>query len=540
MVWALGLCPAAPAADTVAADEQTLKAADVPTTDQGLLEFFRRRTLAEPDRDRMKTLVAQLGDDSFAVREKASAALVALGNVAEPLLRQALNSTDIEVVRRAEDCLRMIKSGFSLAVPMAAARMVARRKPAGACEVLLAYLPFADNDLVAEEVRNALSAVAVRDRKPEAALVGALSDKDPVRRAAAAEALCRADLPAERSALTKLLKDPDPAVRLRVALAFAAAKDKEAVPVLIDVLGVLPPEQAWPAEDVLRRLAGDQAPDVALGTDSASRGRCRKAWADWWRDKGPKVDLARLSATPELLGYTLILLLDAGEALEVDAKGRTRWHIHGLQFPLDVQYIPGNRVLSAEYQGNRVTERNLKGEIVWEKHIENPLVAQRLSNGNTFIATQGQLLEVDHSGKEVFSLSPPNGEQIVKAEKLRNGDIACVYFGGRFVRMDGTGREIHSFPVDVRTSGGRLDVLPNGHVLVPEMATNKLREYDDQGKVVWEVEVQQPVAAVRLPNGNSLVTSLSQKRAVEIDRAGKVVWEYKSTDGGRVNRAFRR
>jgi hypothetical protein len=526
------------AADEPRDDEEVLKTAKIPTSTRGLLDFFRQRTVADADREQMKLWIAQLGDDAFEVREKASSALVARGAPAEPLLKQALKNPDIEVVRRAEECLRQIKRGVGASVPLAAARLLARRNPPETAQVLLAYLPFADNELVADEVRNTLAAAALREGKPAPVLVAGLTDKDALRRATAAEALCRAGAKDLRPAIKKLLKDEDPGVRLRTALALAADHDRDAVPTLIDLLGQLAPDQAWPAEDFLLRLAGEQAPAVALGHDKDSRQQCRRAWADWWEQHGPGIDLAKHEAAAHVLGYTLLLLLDAGEALEVDSKGTERWHIRGLMKPLDIQYLPGNRVLVAEHDGNRVTERNLRGEIVWEKRIEAPLVAQRLPTGNTFIATSSQLIEVDHSGREVFSYQFPGNDVIMKAQKLRNGDLACVLVGPRFVRLDNNSREIQSFPVQVKTSGGRIDVLPNGRVVVPEKDDNRIAEYDSRGKVVWEAEVIQPIAAVRLRNGNTLVTSMTENRAAEIDRAGKVVWEYKSDF--RVNRAFRR
>jgi hypothetical protein len=83
-----------------------------------------------------------------------------------------------------------------------------------------------------------------------------------------------------------------------------------------------------------------------------------------------------------------------------------------------------------------------------------------------------------------------------------------------------------------------VDVLPNGHVLIPLMNEDKVVEYDADGKSVAEISVEQPIVATRLPNGNTLVTSMSRRRAVEIDRAGKEVWEY--TSDTRVTRALRR
>jgi hypothetical protein len=58
-----------------------------------------------------------------------------------------------------------------------------------------------------------------------------------------------------------------------------------------------------------------------------------------------------------------------------------------------------------------------------------------------------------------------------------------------------------------------------------------------EGKVVRELAVQQPIAALALPNGHVVVTSMNLKRAIEFDRAGKEVWEYKRDT--RVTRAVR-
>src|SRR5690349_22953187 len=60
-------------------DEQLLKSSGVLTDGQGLLEFFRARTLTAADSERVSDLVRRLGNRSFPVREKASADLVTLG-----------------------------------------------------------------------------------------------------------------------------------------------------------------------------------------------------------------------------------------------------------------------------------------------------------------------------------------------------------------------------------------------------------------------------------------------------------------------------
>jgi hypothetical protein len=177
--------------DYAAADEYILRGANLGADGPALLHLFRQQTLTSADREKMAQLVRQLGAKSFRTREKASSDLVALGAAAVPLLRKAAADTDAEVARRAERCLRMIEASTSTRVVTAAARLVAIRKPRGAAEVLLAYLPGAADETVASAVRAALAELATLDGKPNPVLVKAMADENPVRRAAAAAALGR-------------------------------------------------------------------------------------------------------------------------------------------------------------------------------------------------------------------------------------------------------------------------------------------------------------------------------------------------------------
>ncbi len=529
------------AVDSITADEELLKQAGTDTDGPGLLEFFRKRTVDGNDVTRIKKLVTELGSEDFDTRESASAQLAALGSRSKPFLKEAAADPDVEVSRRAKDCLQKIDQGSGGQTVSAAARLVAHRKPDKAVEVLLNYLPSAEDEMVAEQVRQSLAILALKDGKPDPVLVAALTDKLPAKRAAAAVALCHAKVKDELPAVRKLLQDPDAVVRARAGLALAALREKEAIPVLIDLLGQVPTYENSTVEDLLYRLADDKGPSIYPGNDDASRKKYHEAWKAWWAEHGEKIDLAKLEEASKTLGYTLVVLLDKGKVMDLDNANKPRFEIGELELPLDVQLLPEDHVLVAEHDGNRVTERTKTGKIVWEKKVDAPLVAQRLPNGNTFICTRAQLLEFDKDGKEVYSYSSPRGEQFMKAMKLRNGDYAYIAQLGapRFVRMSPAGnKEVVTFNVDVRTSGGRIDVTAKGNVLIPENGNNRVIECDPTGKIVWTVNIEQPIAAVRLPNGNTLVTSMNQNRAVEFDRAGKEVWEFKSDT--RVTRALRR
>jgi outer membrane protein assembly factor BamB len=347
-------------------------------------------------------------------------------------------------------------------------------------------------------------------------------------------------------AVRQLLHDGDATVRMQVGLALAASGDKDALPVLIELLADLPPRETASAEDLLYHIAGPGAPAGDGTADVAARRRYRDDWKKWWEAEGAKLDLTKLHEASTPLGYTLVLLLDQGKVMELDASNQPRWTVEGLEFPLDVQYLPGDRLLSAEHNGNRVTERDVTtGKVVWEHKVSHPLVAQRLRNGNTFIASQIGLIEVNKAGTVVWEYTPSNGEVIMKAQKMRNGEVAMVTQLGptRFVLLSRDGKtERRGFEVKLSTSGGRIDVLPNGNVIVPENAYNRVVEMEPAGavgRVVWEAIVDSPVAAIRLPNGHTLITSMNPARgAVELNRAGKEVWTYKTDT--RVTRALRR
>jgi hypothetical protein len=455
-------------------------------------------------------------------------------------LREALSNPDIEIVRRATRCLEAIEKGLKPHVSVAAARMVARLKPPTAGAVLLAYLPFAEDESVIDELRLALAAVAMRDGKPDPALLQGIEDRDTLRRAAAVEALLKSKAipPTEGH---KFLNDSEPMVRLWAGMALAELKDKEAVPPLIALLAELPREKAWQVEDLLCRMAGEQAPPVSLGDDDDSRGRCRDAWASWWRTNGPKIDLARLSGGPQMLGYTIITTLDNngnnGTVYEIGHDGKPRWKIENLAFPTDAQVLPGERVLIAEMNGGRVTERDFKGKVLWEKQVNMPLTCQRLPNGNTFIATRNELLEFDRAGKEVFKHSLGDFG-VYGGVKLRNNQYGMVTQFGAFVRLDAAGKELKSINISQNIGLAAVDALPSGRVVVPVWGENKVVEYDAEGKKVWEVSANTPASAMRLPNGNTLVACNGSQEIIELDRNGKKVWEHKAT--GNPWRARRR
>jgi hypothetical protein len=168
-----------------AEEEKLLKSAKLQTDGPSLLTYLRKRTPDASAAAKVRTLIDQLGDESFEKREQATAALIAVGAPAIPALRQAAESGDAEVTRRAKACLKAIGKQQEDITVLAAIRLVGWRKPAGAAETLLDWASRLGDDPLGREVRAALAAVAFTDGKPSEILLKALEDKDPQRKAVA-------------------------------------------------------------------------------------------------------------------------------------------------------------------------------------------------------------------------------------------------------------------------------------------------------------------------------------------------------------------
>jgi HEAT repeat protein len=536
-----GLVGAANLADEpTEADEALLKANDVGNDGPSLAAFLRKRSLSAKDREHIRDLVKQLGDRRFIKRKKAAADLVLVGTPALMYLKPALKDEDLEIARRAAAIVAKIERGPGTALPAAAVRVLVKLAPDDAVAVLLRYIPSSDDEDVEKSVLAGLCALAVRQVKLDAAIAAALKDPEPARRAAAAYVLGRAGLAKDCQAVRDLLADKDTKVRLRAAEGLIYAQEKAGVPVLLKLLDPTQPRSLRAlAEEVLRRIALEQAPAVTVTAGTpVEREKALAAWSAWWRSREKDLDLARPNWDAGQRGLTLVCEFDgslggSGQVWEFGADGQPRWKLDNLRGPMDAHRVSGNKVLVIENTAKRIAERDLKGKIIWEMNSEGaPVACQRLADGNTFIATQSNVIEINSDQQEIYNHNRGDDGRIMSAQKARNGHVVYITDQGRVVEFDprGEGTVVYSFTVG--TTGGMCGVewLPNGRYLVALAGPGKVMEVDRSGKAAWEIAIAGAHQALRLPSGNFLVACLTPKKLVEVNRAGKIIWE-KSTRG---------
>jgi len=127
---------------------------------------------------------------------------------------------------------------------------------------------------------------------------------------------------------------------------------------------------------------------------------------------------------------------------------------------------------------------------------------ERMANGNTLLAEQDPCrgVEVNPQGEVVSTVNMPTTEH------------------------------------DAHRQARRIHRLDNGHTLVAHEGEAAAREYDAQGKAVWEYRgVENIYEARRLANGNTVIGCGTQERVIEVTPDGKIAWEFTAAEAPELN-----
>ncbi|MCY2924036.1 MAG: PQQ-binding-like beta-propeller repeat protein [Planctomycetota bacterium] len=163
-----------------------------------------------------------------------------------------------------------------------------------------------------------------------------------------------------------------------------------------------------------------------------------------WSRRVPKMPY---SAWPTSNGNLLVASLSGSPGLEeLDPEGKVVWTSDALGLAglrvLDVRELPNGRLLLADGQAQRVIEVDRQGKIYWQASpFANPNSAQRLVNGNTLVSEHSgrSVTEVDREGKRVWAAGGLN--MPMDATGLPNGNVLLAECNAqRVVELDRSGR----------------------------------------------------------------------------------------------------
>lgn len=212
-----------------------------------------------------------------------------------------------------------------------------------------------------------------------------------------------------------------------------------------------------------------------------------------------------------------LALQGAGKLAIVGKDGKTEWEMPwgGIH---DIHVLPSGNLMVQQGPA-KVAEIDVKQKkVVWSHDSAK-------SNGN-----EGKKIEV-------HAFQP-----------LADGKLMIAESGAqRIIEVDRDGKLIKQIALKVNHPHPHTDTrlarkLDNGHYLVCHEGDGVVREYDGDGKVVWEFEVplfgREPkgghgpdswgnkcFAAVRLANGNTLVTTGNGHGVLEVTPGKEVVWK---------------
>jgi hypothetical protein len=556
-------------------DEEALKKANLnPTDGAQLLGYLKHRTLSDADHGRISEIIARFGTDDFDDREAATEEVERYGSAAIGPLKKAEQDRDPEVAYRARLALRKVETVPHSAVTAAAVRAIAKLKPPGAAAGLIGFLPLADSEAVADAIRTALVALAVKDGKAEPALVAALDDKSPARRTAAYIALTEGGPATERvrikDSYAKLreavLKEPDAEARFAGLWALAlVTREGEYVAALIDLIPKLPRGRIWQLEDLLLTLAGSHPKDGRFLKSPAALEAARVAWLGWWKEKGDRVDLVKLDYKPRVTGHTDVIEMDytgfgQGRVVSLGPDLKEKWRIVGVNNPTDVKVAPNGHVWIAESNNNQVVERDTTGRILTRRNaLQQPLNIDFTPDGGMLVVCRNNVVQWDKDGKQLWAHARPY--DIMAGCRLPTGETLYVT---NLYQGPGNPGGPNSFRLDAKGADAKknltfgwimqiqaLGVVGEDKVLVcerdnknPAAPEDRVAEYDlKTGKQTWKYECPRdsaPTSCQRLFNGNTLISLMNHNKVIEVDPSGEIVWEYQSKDGLKVGRAFRR
>lgn len=229
--------------------------------------------------------------------------------------------------------------------------------------------------------------------------------------------------------------------------------------------------------------------------------------------------------------------------------------------PRAEQTGPLRRVLGADDSTRRLAIIAPDGAVEWEMKVSAIHDASVLPNGNILLQ-QGwtKIVEVTPDKKTVweYDAGKMNGNEGKRVEvhafqRLDNGLTMIAESGpARIIEVDKDGKIQREIKLKVNHPNPHSDTrlvrkMASGHYLVAHESDGAVREYDGDGKIVWDYEVplfgkerkaghgpeafgNSVFSAARLANGNTLIGGGNGHCVLEVTPKKEIVWKLEQND----------
>ena len=222
---------------------------------------------------------------------------------------------------------------------------------------------------------------------------------------------------------------------------------------------------------------------------------------------------------------------------------------------------PARRVLAADDSTRRLAIVAPDGSVEWQVTV-GPIHDAWVLPGGNILFQQGwqKVVEMTRDRRTVweYDAGRSNGNEGRRVEvhafqRLANGWTMIAESGpARIIEVDPAGRLQREIKLKINHPNPHSDTrlvrqVGNGNYLVAQESDGCVREYDPQGKVVWEFEVplfgrrreeghgpeafgNAVFSAIRLPSGNTLIGGGNGHCVLEVSPEKKVVWKVEQRD----------
>jgi outer membrane protein assembly factor BamB len=191
----------------------------------------------------------------------------------------------------------------------------------------------------------------------------------------------------------------------------------------------------------------------------------------------------------------------------------------------------------ADHENRTVMKIKEDGTLLWNFPNNNGHDVQLLKNGNILIVT-GEVQEVTPDKQIVWRVGRPTVQNAEAAQRLENGHTVIADNGQRAViELNEKNEEVWRFEVPNNNMRRRPTMrqvrrIANGNTLICASTEDEVWEVNPAKEIVWRYKVPFPYLALRLANGNTLISSgdgYGSPRGwfvVEVDKDGKAVWKF--------------
>ena len=202
------------------------------------------------------------------------------------------------------------------------------------------------------------------------------------------------------------------------------------------------------------------------------------------------------------------------------------------------------------------------GKITWEMKWGGIHDIHMTDNGHIMVQ-QGmkRVVEIDPLTKKIvwsYDCTKMNGNKGKRVEvhafqPLADGIVMIAESGpARIIEVDRSGKIVKQFKMKVNKPHPHKDTrlarkLDNGHYLACHEGDGVVREYDEEGAVIWEFPIplfgkarkgghgldafgNSTFGAVRLKNGNTLIATGNGHSVLEVTPAKEIVWKLEQDD----------